>query len=206
MHGNLRPVRELMAPEMLICCGDWGDPGQVAAEEYDDLLSASYVVSVYGNHDDLELLSALRNRDGTRVLLENGRVTDALGVRIAGISGIWAKSHAKRWYITDEEVLAAAEMAAGAGVELLITHGCAIGLNDALPGGRRGGQRCFLDAFKAAAPQVYLCGHLHVQQVKTLKDGRLAANVGNTALGDYLVLERTEGRWKASADRLQADW
>jgi len=205
MHGNMRPVKELMRqvrPDVLLCCGDWGDPGQVSIDEYEEIIRAAYVATVFGNHDDLNLLSRLKNKDGSPVMLQNGIVREVLGVRLSGISGIWAKSHSKPWYVTDEEVVAAGRTAGAEGVEILMTHGCAIGLCDGLPGGRRGGQRCFLDAFHEARPEVYLCGHLHVQQMKMLKDGRIAANIGYTAQGDYMILERTEQGWNVNPARI----
>ena len=57
-------------------------------------------------------------------------------------------------------------------VDILLTHGCPIGLADLTPTGRHGGQRCFLEAYKTIMPRLHLCGHLHVAQERTLKDGR----------------------------------
>src|SRR5512138_2867898 len=110
MHGNLGPVHRLVeehSPDILLCCGDWGDPGGVAEAEYRELVSKVHVLSVFGNHDDLALLASLNNTDGTPVVLANGRLRDVKGARIAGINGIWAKSHRNPWYITDEEIVAA---------------------------------------------------------------------------------------------------
>jgi len=214
MHGDLAAVDALTAelrPDVLLCCGDWGDPGQVPRDSYERLIHQTYVLSVFANHDDIELLSQLRNTDGSPVLLANGeaRTVSATlpsglpgeSITVAGINGIWAKSHRQPYYITDEEVAAAA--GATGHVDVLMTHGCAVGLADLLPGDRHGGQRCFLDAFKQVHPKVYLCGHLHVQQVKHMKDGSVAVNVGNTAEGEYAVIEVRDTEWAVGTGKQQ---
>ncbi len=67
--------------------------------------------------------------------------------------------------MTDADVaLAAARIARAGPVDILLTHGCPIGLADLTPAGRHGGQRCFLDAFKTVQPRLHLCGHLHLAQ------------------------------------------
>jgi len=203
MHGDLRTVKELVSkfnPDMLLCCGDWGNPGEVHSDDISWLVQQTHVLTVFGNHDDISLLSSLHNRDGSPILLQNGEVRQAGRITITGINGIWAKSHRQPWYITDEEVVDAAEKAGH--TDIFITHGCAIGLADLFPWGRRGGQRCFLDAFEIIQPNVYICGHLHVQQIKQLKDGRTAANVGNTAQGEYLSIETNSGHWTVKVRKL----
>ena len=202
MHGELVAVKALtreLAPDALLCCGDWGDPGQVSRDDYQWIIDRTYVLSVFGNHDDVALLSSLTNRDGSLVLLTGGGVRSVGQIAVAGISGIWAKSHRESYYITDEEVIAAAESAGH--VDILMTHGCAVGLADALSGGRHRGQRCFLEAFKLVKPKVYLCGHLHDQQMRQMKDGSTAVNVGNSADGDYAVIDVTDGRWDVRTGR-----
>ena len=56
------------------------------------------------------------------------------GVRLAAIGGIWAKSHRQPYYVTDEDVAAAAAKIAASGpLDLLLTHGCPVGLADRTP-------------------------------------------------------------------------
>ena len=154
------------------------------------LLEVVPIYTTFGNHDPLELLGRLRNRDGTAVLLEQGRVHEYGGLRLAAIGGIWAKSHAKPHYVTDADVAAAAAQIARAGsVDILLTHACPIGLADLTPSGRHGGQRCFLDAFKVISPRLHLCGHLHVAQERILKDGRKVINVGATSEGSIVMVD-----------------
>ncbi|MFA0766369.1 MAG: hypothetical protein BDTLLHRC_001322 [Candidatus Fervidibacter sp.] len=194
LHGQwdwLWKALEMEKPDWLLSVGDWGDPEEVRPSDFERLLATVFVHTVYGNHDDLTLLRNLRNRDGTPVLLPHGEIVERNGIKLAGISGIWAKSHRQPYYITDEEVRAIAEQLAGKGVTVLITHGCPVGLADETPKGTRGGQRCFLDAFKIVQPLLHLCGHLHKPQLRQLKSGQIVLNVGTTALGDYAVVELT---------------
>lgn len=205
MHGELKNVVRALdesPADLLLCCGDWGDPDQIDEERFRRILADVAVLSIYGNHDDHELLSKATNADGTSVLLEDGEIRQRDGLKFAGISGIWAKSHKKPYYVTDEEVAQTARSLAGKAVDVLLTHGCAIGLADATPSARHGGQRCFLQAFHAVAPRLYLCGHLHVPGKRILKDERVIVNVGYTSDGDYWTFELTGADIESEYHRL----
>ena len=191
MHGNLEKARQALSaskPDLVLCCGDWGDPEEVNPAHLECIVAQAHVLTVFGNHDDPEILSSMRNADGSAILLAPGEVREVGGLRFAGISGIWAKSHRQPYYVTDEDVAHQASLIAGRDVDILLTHGCAIGLADAVPGGRHGGQRCFLDAFHAVMPRIHVCGHLHSAQQRNLGNGRVVINVGYTCEGDYWVL------------------
>ena len=193
LHGNLNSALrafDRVKPELILSCGDWGDPDQVDESTFAALLAAAPVFTTFGNHDPMDLLIGLRNRDDSPVLLAQGVTTAVSGLRLAAIGGIWAKSHAKRHYVTDADVAdSAARIAESGPVDILITHACPIGLADLTPTGRHGGQRRFLDANKTIMPRLHLCGHLHVPQERTLKDGRMVINVGATPEGSVAVVE-----------------
>ncbi len=93
----------------------------------------------------------------------------------------------RTWYITDEEVAAAAAKLSEKKVDILITHGCPLGMADLTPVGTRGGQRCFIEAFKLVNPKLYICGHLHHKSSYQTKYGGLVVNIGFTKEGDYAV-------------------
>ena len=193
LHGDFslaeRACRELR-PDLLLSCGDWGDPDQVAPELLERFVSLAPVFTTFGNHDPLLLLNSAMNRDGSAVLLGQGEVRDHGGLRLAGIGGIWAKSHRLPHYVTDADVASWSEQIARQGpIDLLLTHACPIGLADLTPSGRHGGQRCFLDANKTVAPRLHLCGHLHVAQEKILRDGRKVINVGTTPEGSIVLVQ-----------------
>lgn len=196
LHGDLASAHraiERFQPDLVLCCGDWGDPAEVTESELAEFPRKRMVLTTFGNHDPLELLPRLENADRSKVLLEQGEVREVGGLRIAAIGGIWAKSHRQPHYVTDEDVAAAAQRIARLGsTDVLMTHGCPVGLADLTPRGTHGGQRCFLDANKTIMPRIHLCGHLHLAQERTLKDGRQILNVGATPEGDVVVIDATD--------------
>ena len=133
-----------------------------------------------------------------------GELRELEGLRVAAIGGIWAKSHRMSCYVTDDDVAEAASKIARSGpVDVLMTHGCPVGLADLTPKGNHGGQRCFLNAFQTVAPRVHLCGHLHVPQERILKDGRKVLNVGATPEGTVAILELENGQIDARLERFE---
>ena len=197
LHGVIDPVHRILdleQPDLLLCAGDWGTEEEVSPRDFDVVADRVHFLTVYGNNDHLELLRQLKNKDGTNILLENGRAVNYLGLTLAGINGIWAKSHKQPWYITDEEVAAAAVNLKDKEVDILITHGCPIGMADLTPSGGHGGQRCFTEAFKVVQPKLHLCGHLHRKSVYQTKDGKFLCNIGYTREGDYLLVRLNEGK------------
>ena len=137
MHGDLASVHrayERHRPNLILSCGDWGDPDQVAESLLSAVLDRCPLYTTYGNHDPVEILTRLKNQDGSVVLLGQGDVQDFGGLRLAAIGGIWAKSHAKPHYVTDADVARASTRIAQAGpVDILLTHACPIGLADLTP-------------------------------------------------------------------------
>ncbi|MCS7224891.1 MAG: metallophosphoesterase [Armatimonadetes bacterium] len=196
LHGDwtyLWRALESERPDLILSVGDWGDPDEVSEADFRHLLDRVPIYTVFGNHDDLSLLASLKNRDGSPILIANGSVVQVGDAVIAGISGIWAKSKRKPYYITNEEIVGAAQVLQDKGVSIFITHGCPIGLADLTPKGSHGGQRAFLEAFRLVKPKLYLCGHLHRPQMRTLKSGQIILNVGTTAQGDYAVVRIGSG-------------
>lgn len=191
LHGDFEPcykILDLENPDLLLCAGDWGTSAEITEQDFTPITRKVFTLTVFGNNDFLELLPTIKNQDETSVLLENGEIKQFENLSIAGINGIWAKSHKKPWYITDEEVAAAAAKLAEQNVDILLTHGCPIGLADLTPAGKHGGQRCFTEAFKTVHPKLHLCGHLHRKCYYQTKDGRLVVNIGFTKGGDYVLL------------------
>ena len=201
LHGDLAAVDRALdrfRPDALACVGDWGDEDEVAEADLARLLGRLPAVTVFGNHDPLGFLGRLVGGDGRPALLAAGEVRDLGGIKVAGIGGIWAKSHRRPYYVTDEDVAdQAGRIAANGRVDLLLTHACAVGLADQTPDGRRGGQRCFLLANQTISPAIHLCGHVHLAQERTLRDGCRVLNVGPTPDGAIVVIEGEAGRLEA---------
>jgi uncharacterized protein len=208
LHGDLESAWaavEAARPDALLSCGDWGDPGEIELPDLERLSDRLPVYTVFGNHDNLDAVRAWKNRDGSSVLLEAGAV-QALGpLTIAGISGIWAKSRRKPFYVTDEDVDEAALRAAAAGrpVDILLSHGCPSGVADLTWQDRRGGHRCFLRAFQALQPRVYLTGHLHRVQEYSTRAGQVVRNLGQTPRGDATLITGLAEDLKVDAFQFQ---
>src|SRR5258708_6923862 len=114
-------------PELLLCCGDWGDAHLVTAADLDRFLEFCPVFTTFGNHDPLDLLAGAKNRDGSSVLLGQGQTRNLNGLCLASIGGIWAKSHKLPHYVTVEDVARFAhEIAAAGPIDILLTHACPI--------------------------------------------------------------------------------
>lgn len=207
LHGDMQAARKAIEefdPELVLCCGDWGDQQELKPEALAEAVQGRTVFSTFGNHDLMETLGELRNADGSKVLMDQGEVRTWKNWRIGAIGGIWAKHPKKPFHVTDEEVRGHAEKMAKMGnVDVLLTHGCARGVADMTPTGPHGGQRCFLEAFETVRPQIYLCGHLHRAQEYLLKDGRTVLNVGQTSNGEVVVVQEAKGRLSARADRIK---
>jgi Icc-related predicted phosphoesterase len=180
----------------------------VSPDVWNALLARVPILTVFGNHDDLSLLASLQNPiDGSSVLLKQGeRRADFCGLSITGVSGIWAKSHRLPHYVTDEDVAGWSDiLSSGQPIDLLLTHGCPLGIADRTPSGRPGGQRCFLDLFKSVRPHIHLCGHLHVAQRRDIVDPPSSVlNTGSLRDGNYIVLTSDEGNLTADARLLSS--
>jgi Icc-related predicted phosphoesterase len=223
--GWLPEALDRHRPDLFLSPGDWGDPQEVDETTLQAVLERVPVLTVSGNHDDRALLSRFRNRDGKPVLLAQGEARDVAGLIVAGISGIWAKTKlgsrlnaqwetARRrdpflrfeeWsagrvlppYVTDAEVADQTAALAGRAVDILITHGCPIALADRTPQGRRGGQRCFRQAFETLRPRLHLCGHVHRFQRDELPDGRAVLNSGHGAARHAWLIDWQPTGWEA---------
>lgn len=197
LHGDLAAAWaavEHTEPDVLLCCGDWGDPDQVKPDDLRAFSERLPVFTVFGNHDPLEFLREWQNRDGTPVLLSNGEVRRVGPVNLAGLNGIWAKSHRLPYYVTDQDIDEAVLRLARTGerVDILVSHGCPSGVADLTPANRHGGQRCFLRAFQALRPAVYLTGHLHRAQQHVTRERQVIRNVGQTPMGEAVLIDWTE--------------
>lgn len=209
LHGDLGSVWsaiEQVQPEVLVCCGDWGDPGEVELPDLQALSARLPVYTVYGNHDHLAALDGWRNQDGSDVLLRTGELRRVGELTLAGINGIWAKSHRKPYYVTDEEVEEAALQLSSCGtrIDLLLSHGCPSGVADLTWQNQHGGQRCFLHAFQVLRPRVYLTGHLHRAQGYETREGSIVRNVGHTPKGEVVRLDWTPPRLEVTPLKLNA--
>lgn len=79
-------------PDLLLSCGDWG--AGVNLEEFYELLKKTVVLTIYGNHENMDVLSKpynVKTSEYLPVLMEDGKVYEFNNLKIAGINGIIAK-------------------------------------------------------------------------------------------------------------------
>ncbi len=122
----LLSIVDYQSPEYLISCGDWG--GAVNEVEFYELLKRTIVLTIYGNHENMDVLSRLynvRSNSYLPVLMEDGRLYDVGNLRVAGISGIIAKKRKHKKGVprkTPDEFLEIARRIAGGRVDVTLTH------------------------------------------------------------------------------------
>ena len=76
-------------PYLLLSCGDWGTA--ITPECFYELLELTTVLTIYGNHENIDVLRTLHNirtNENLPVLIPDGEVVEYRGIRIAGINGI----------------------------------------------------------------------------------------------------------------------
>ena len=118
----LRMVRSAR-PASLIALGDLGHAwAPVDWKNLTDLVPAH---AIYGNHDNLDVLRSAVNRDGTKVLVDDGETRTIRGLKFGFINGIMAKKGKLKVKDgvprqTAEDFLSAATKVHG--VDVLATH------------------------------------------------------------------------------------
>ena len=73
----------------IIALGDHGHAWLPA--DWKSLADLTDVNAIYGNHDHMEVLGSARNREGNRILAQDGEVRTIGGLRVGFINGIMAK-------------------------------------------------------------------------------------------------------------------
>ena len=110
-------------PSSIIALGDHGHAW--LPEDWKALADLTEVSAIYGNHDNMEVLGSARNREGSRVLAEDGEIRTIGGLKVGFINGIWAKKGKSivkdgvPRQSADDFLSAAAKLV---GVDVLATH------------------------------------------------------------------------------------
>jgi len=139
----------------------------INSEEFYELLRKTVVLTIYGNHEDLEVLKSLYNVRCDKylpVLMEDGRVYAFEGLKVAGVSGIIARKRKVKKGVprkTPEEFLGAAEKLRNKGIDVLLIHEAPY-LPDLFPFMRDSiSSRTALRAIEIVKPRVVFNGHMH---------------------------------------------
>ena len=63
LYGTVKKQK----PNLLLSAGDFGE--ESISELFAPILERVYVLTIFGNHDDIEMMRTLRNNDGSPCLL-----------------------------------------------------------------------------------------------------------------------------------------
>ncbi len=158
-------------PDLLLSCGDWGT--SISVEEFYELLKKTIVLTIYGNHEDMNVLTRLYNiktKEYLPVLVEDGRVYEFNNLRITGINGIIALKKKIRKGVprkTPQEFLAVAEKLKNKNIDVLLIHETPY-LPELFPFMRDStASRTALKTIEIVKPRLVFNGHMHNGCVKT---------------------------------------
>ena len=204
-HGiwkYLYKMMELENPEMIVHCGDWGCymDDRIDFEKFIQKMKVP-IVSVYGNHDDMDQM--MNHRAPNYTWLPDFTVKKIKGIRFMGINGNIAGSPRHPWHYTEEMVRERLSKFLDEGyrhgVDFIVSHECPKGFADIIksrdrnPDGthkwkKNAGYQSLAEVLETIQPKFWLCGHLHFQQVAQFKD-TILFNAGYGAVGRYVLLD-----------------
>ncbi len=159
-------------PDLLISLGDWGEA--VNEEEFFELLKKVRVWSIYGNHENMEVLKKMYNVLTGRyepILMEDGEVREFGGLRFGAINGIIALRRREKKGIPrkkPEEYIEVAKKLKGKIDVLLIHDSPKLPLEDYKFMRDDVTTQAVGIAIYEARPKLVLCGHLHIEKPYTI--------------------------------------
>ena len=163
--GWLLSIVDYQRPDLLLSCGDWGSA--INEEEFYELLRRVIVLTIYGNHENMDVLTKMYNIKTDNylpILMEDGRVYELSGLSIAGISGIIASKRKVKKGVprrTPEEFLNIAKKLEGKEVDVLLIHETPY-LPELFPFMRDDyTSRTALEAVRVVKPRLVFNGHMH---------------------------------------------
>ena len=166
----LKMVR-FQKPEVLLSCGDWGSA--VNPKEFYELLKNVVVLTVFGNHENMSVLTSLYNVKSNGylpVLMEDGRVYEIGGLRIAGVSGIISIKRKSRKGVPrrkPEEFMRIAEKLKDKEVDILLMHETPY-LKELFPQiGYTINSKTAYEFIRVVKPKIVFNGHMHSGGYKT---------------------------------------
>jgi len=155
-------------PDLLLSCGDWGSA--ISFGEFYELLKKTIVLSIYGNHENMEVLAKLYNIKSDKylpVLMNDGEVYEFEGIKIAGISGIISEKRRTKKGVPrkrPEEYLNIAKRLGGKNIDILLIHEVPYlpnlfkNIKDSTP------TRTALEVIKIIRPRIVINGHMHPEE------------------------------------------
>ncbi len=200
-------ILDFESPNVLLSCGDFGSnlPTQkrhvlahyspeflrLTPGAYEDLfnpiLDKTHFRTIFGNHDILDVLCTLRNRDGSICWLPD-LVPLKLGehLYVAGINGNFSKETRYPWNTTETKVLAAfKKMPRIPHIDIILSHEAVAGYDELGKG--RPILRTICEKLK---PKYWFCGHIHRRSIHFIEDtDTTVVNLDPALRGGYAVVE-----------------
>ncbi len=168
----LLSVVDMHGPDLLVGLGDWGE--DVGEEEFRELLERVRVWSIYGNHENMEILKRMCNALGDRcepVLFEDGEVREFGGLRFGAINGVIALRRREKRGVPRkslEEFVEIAKRLRGRIDVLLIHESPKLPLPEYSFMAEDGRAQAVEAAIREAMPRIVFCGHLHIEKPYTI--------------------------------------
>jgi len=157
-------------PDLLLSCGDWGTA--INFEEFYKLLKKTVVLTIHGNHENMDVLTKIyniRTNNYLPILMEDGKVYELYGLRIAGINGIIAVKRKVKKGVprkTPDEFIEYAKKLDGRGIDILLIHETPY-LPELFPSMRYDcTSRTALEAVRVVKPRLVFNGHMHHGEYK----------------------------------------
>jgi Icc-related predicted phosphoesterase len=185
-------IVEKEKPDLLLSAGDFG--GDSNPELFLPIVRSTYLLTIYGNHDNVELIQTLRNRDGSLCLLQDGLVRSHENLKIAGINGNIARIKRKIHQKTVEEVREIISKYAQLmkTIDVFVTHEAP--MHELISREKTTlGHEIFNEAIQEIKPKVHLCGHVHIpSQILRMNNTSLVNLDSSTRHQEYVLAEYKE--------------
>ncbi|RLG75062.1 MAG: hypothetical protein DRO12_06045 [Thermoprotei archaeon] len=158
-------IVEYHKPELLISLGDWGEA--INEDELYELLKKVRVWSIYGNHENLEVLKNVYNvltENREPILMRDGEIREFAGLRFGAINGIIALRRKERKGIPrkrPEEFIEYGKRLSGK-VDVLLLHESPWIEEYKGVIARDERTSAVAIAIHEARPKLVFCGHLHL--------------------------------------------
>lgn len=204
VFSSLYKIIDEEKPDLLLSAGDFGD--EATLEMFRPITKACHFLTIYGNHDNVELIRALKNSDGSSCWLQDGTRREYKGLVIAGISGNIAMTKRKPHHKTVEDVEAIISKYSRTGkINILITHEVpehpALSRNDRILG-----YKTFNSAIGKLKPELYLCGHIHIpSQIVRFDVTTLLCLDSGMRHAEYATTEYEDGEFASPEIRKMSD-
>lgn len=176
------------APTDLIGLGDWGYAWTI--QTWAEITSLVKIYTIFGNHDNLEILGGMKNTDGSPILTGDAEIRNISGVKFGFINGVITEDGGAKKGVprkTPDQYLAIAKRLTS--VDFLCTHESPL-MPDSWVKPEGYGPTTARKAVEMVSPIVSLSGHMHGQFIiKTLGKTTAIQIDSSQAQRQFIVLE-----------------